>query len=93
MRKTLPKWVQEEQKDPRVFIEYATAKALLKMQEYRKRDEVYRSKYKMSFEDFEKIVLSAKEENFAMWDDYLEWKAFHSAYIMWEERYKSIIDV
>jgi len=93
MKKSIPKWILEEQKKSQVLIEYATTKALIKMQDYKKKDEIYKGKYKMSFEDFEKTVLSSKEENFTKWDDYLEWKAFHSAYIMWAERYKSITNV
>ncbi len=90
MLKILPSWVKEEQENLQSFIEYLTAKALLKMQEYRKKEEVYKSKYKEEFEDFEKSVLSNKKESFTLWDDYIEWKAFHTAFTMWEERYMSI---
>lgn len=42
-------------------MEYLTAKALLKMHEYKKKEEIYKSKYKEEFEDFEKSVLSNKK--------------------------------
>jgi hypothetical protein len=90
MLKVLPGWVREEQENLQSFIEYLSAKALIKMQEFKKKEEVYKSKYKVEFEDFEKSVLSNEKESFTLWDDYIEWKAFHAAHTMWEARYMSI---
>lgn len=35
----------------------------------------FKSKYKTSFEDFERDMKSS-DEDFEKWDDYMEWKAF-----------------
>lgn len=35
---------------------------------------LFESKYKVNFEEFEKLV-KTEEENFEHWDDYMEWKA------------------
>ncbi len=39
-----------------------------------------KTKYKMSFEEFEKIINTEKLENFGHWDDYLEWKAYDNSF-------------
>jgi hypothetical protein len=39
---------------------------------------LFEKKYNCNFPDFEKKVTTAEEENFAEWDDYMEWKAFHN---------------
>ena len=36
----------------------------------------FRSKYKTDLKNFEAAIKNSKEENFAEWDDYLEWKGF-----------------
>ena len=49
MSKTLPEWVEQEKRDSQVFMEYVAGKALVKMQEYRKKEELFLSKYKKDF--------------------------------------------
>jgi len=36
----------------------------------------FQQKYNMLFAQYEKEVFVLKEENFELWDDYIEWKAF-----------------
>ena len=40
---------------------------------------LFEKKYSKKFEDFEKMILAAKEK-FEEWDDYIEWKAYREAY-------------
>lgn len=39
----------------------------------------FKSKYKITFEEFERDLKNSNE-NFDKWDDYMEWKAFHKKY-------------
>ncbi len=39
-----------------------------------------KTKYKMSFEEFENLINSEKTENYTEWDDYMEWKAYDKSY-------------
>lgn len=36
---------------------------------------LFKDKYKTEFAEFENEIKSRKEENFARWDDYMEWKS------------------
>lgn len=47
-------------------------------------------KYKMTFNRFEKKVLNAKREEFAAWDDYIEWKGYNSVYNDLDTKIKDI---
>lgn len=37
---------------------------------------LFRKKYGMPFDKFEKIIKNSKKENYEKWDDYLEWKGY-----------------
>ena len=37
---------------------------------------LFEKKYNLSFKDFEKKVKTRKNENFIIWDDYIEWKSY-----------------
>jgi len=37
----------------------------------------FRSKYKTDFDSIETLAKKSKEEDFTLWDDYIEWKGFH----------------
>ncbi len=65
--------------------------ALVKVSDYRKREDVYEKKYGQSFKKFEKRVLDkGREENFEEWDDYIIWKAIHEAHNLWAEKCKKL---
>jgi len=65
--------------------------AMAKVSDYRKREEVYESKYDQIFKKFERKVLSKdREEVFEEWDDYIIWKAIHEAHELWVKRYKNL---
>ncbi|ACI21409.1 hypothetical protein [Thermodesulfovibrio yellowstonii] len=36
---------------------------------------LFENKYQVKFKEFEKLIKS-QEENFTLWDDYMEWKAY-----------------
>ena len=42
--------------------------------------EILEKKYDTNFLSFEKLVKNKKTEDFEMWDDYIEWKAFNNFY-------------
>lgn len=41
---------------------------------------LFEKKYHCDFPQFESQVVGDEEENFERWDDYMEWKAFHTKY-------------
>ncbi len=47
---------------------------------------LFEKKYECDFSQFEKSVISAEEEDFDRWDDYMEWKAFHKKYSRLKEK-------
>ncbi len=42
----------------------------------------FSAKYKSSFDEFKIRVKSTSTEEFSLWDDYMEWKAFQNNYTM-----------
>ena len=42
--------------------------------------DIYENKYGIAFPEFEKKVKIEKTENFEMWDDFIEWKAYTNFY-------------
>lgn len=59
---------QEEIKD------YLKLKTLSRLSALKEKLRLFEQKYRMTFSQFEKMVLST-EEQFETWDDYIEWKA------------------
>ena len=39
---------------------------------------LFKGKYSTSFEQFEKKVKGAEQEDFERWDDYMEWKGYEN---------------
>jgi hypothetical protein len=85
----VPNWIKKEEAQ-REFLKNLLGKALLKMEFYRSKLKPYESKYHLAFEDFQKKVHSAPKEDFAQWDDLVEWEAFDTAFKEWEERYQEL---
>lgn len=49
--------------------------------EYHKASEknrLFKKKYAMPFEQFEKDIKNSKKEDFERWDDYMEWKGYEN---------------
>ena len=84
----LPEWTDKIPNKDEMYADFWLGTTLVKMQEYNKRSEVYSTRYRMSFKQFEKRVLSAKKENLREWDDYIVWKGIEEAHTIWASRYK-----
>jgi len=87
----VPEWVLEEATEEEILIDWSTALALRKMQEYARQAEVYKQRYKLPFEEFERRVLSSDKENPEEWDDYVVWKGLHLAAEKWRKRYEELL--
>lgn len=85
----IPSWVKKEEAQED-FLRNLMGKALLKMEFYRSRMKPFELKYHISFPEFQQRVQTAKEENFAEWDDLIEWEAYQAAFAKWEERYEEL---
>jgi len=60
---------QDEIKD------YLKLKTLSQLAIYKEKIRLFENKYASNFSQFEKKMISSKEE-FEVWDDYIEWKAY-----------------
>lgn len=58
--------------------------SLSKMTEYESDMKGFEKKYKIDFEVFQSKIKAAKREDFKKWDDYIEWKAYFTAYNYWK---------
>ncbi|MFH0904890.1 MAG: hypothetical protein V1854_06880 [Methanobacteriota archaeon] len=58
--------------------------SLSKMTEFESEINGFEKKYKIDFEAFQSKIKTAKKENFKKWDDYIEWKAYFTAYNYWK---------
>ncbi len=56
--------------------EYEKLKIISKLSLVNEKLGVFEGKYKCSFEEFEKKINTQREEDFEMWDDYIEWTAY-----------------
>ena len=86
----LPKWTEKIPNKNEMYVDFWIGTALVKMQEYNKKREVYADRYDMPFKKFEHKVLSSKKENPQEWDDYVVWKGIEEAYALWSTRYKGL---
>ena len=86
---TVPSWVNKEAAEDD-FLRSLKGKALLKMEFYRSRMKPFQAKYDTTFSEFQQRVQTAAEENFAEWDDLIEWEAYQTAFTQWEERYQEL---
>ncbi len=64
------------------FDDFIRLKFLSELTLLKEKIKLFQKKYDMEFEQFEKKVHREKE-NFSLWDDYIEWKAY-------EERVKEL---
>ncbi|MCZ7382353.1 MAG: hypothetical protein O8C64_12390 [Candidatus Methanoperedens sp.] len=58
--------------------------SLSKMTEFKSAMKELEKKYHTDFEDFQSKIKAAEKENFEKWDDYIEWKAYFTAYNYWK---------
>ena len=86
----LPEWTDKIPNKDEMYADFWLGTALVKMQEYNKRSEVYATRYHMPFKEFEVKVLSSKKENLSEWDDYIVWKGIEEARVIWSVRYEEL---
>jgi hypothetical protein len=53
---------------------------LAKQRQITDKIEIFERKYKLTFPIFEEQIKSNETQDFEMWDDYIEWKAFTDFY-------------
>ena len=58
--------------------------SLSKMAEFESDMKDFEKKYHMGFEDFQSKIKKSEKEDFKKWDDYIEWKAYFTAYNHWK---------
>jgi hypothetical protein len=58
--------------------------SLSKMTEFESDMKGFEKKYNTDFEDFKSKIEAAEKEDFEKWDDYIEWKAYFTAYNYWK---------
>ncbi len=85
----IPSWVKKEEAQA-AFLRNLMGKALLKMEFYRGRMQPFQTKYHTTFAEFQQRLNTATEENFAEWDDLIEWETYQTAFAKWEERYQEL---
>ena len=86
----VPQWVLKETSEEAIILDWSTALALRKMQEYARQAEIYERKYDLPFDTFEQRVVSSEREDLDQWDDYVVWKGLHLAAGKWRKRYQEL---
>jgi hypothetical protein len=82
---TLPSWIDKEE-----VMRNLRAHALLKMEFYRSRMKPFEVKYATTLPRFRRRVEKSAEEDFAAWDDLMEWEAYYQAYQEWKKRHSEL---
>ena len=76
---TLPSWIgQDEAQD--MVVRDLRAYALLKLEFYRSKMKPFEAKYATTFLQFQRRVEKGVREDFAAWDDLIEWEAYYRGY-------------
>jgi hypothetical protein len=86
---TLPSWIGNEEAQKEV-VRNLRAHALLKMEFYRSKMKPFEVKYGTTFSRFQRRVAKSSQEDFAAWDDLLEWEACYRAYQEWKKRHTEL---
>ena len=58
------------------IIEYEKLKIVSELVSIKGKVELFEKKYKISFNGFSKKMRKIRNEDFAVWDDFIEWKAY-----------------
>jgi hypothetical protein len=86
---TLPSWIaQDEVQD--MVVRDLRAHALLKLEFYRSKMKPFEVKYATTFPRFQRCVEKGAQEDFAAWDNLIEWEAYYRAYQEWKKRYTEL---
>lgn len=85
----LPTWIAKEEAQEEVIRDLRT-RALLKMEFYRSKTKPFEVKYATTFSRFQRQVEKSSKEDFAAWDDLIEWEAYYRGYQEWKKRYAEL---
>ncbi len=85
----LPTWISREEAQEEV-VRDLRARALLKMEFYRSKMKPFEAKYATTFLRFQRRVKKSPKEDFAAWDDLIEWEAYYRSYQEWKKRHAEL---
>jgi hypothetical protein len=85
----LPNWIGEDEAQDMV-VRDLRAHALLKLEFYRSKMKPLEAKYATTFLRFQRRVEKDTQEQFAAWDDLIEWEAYYRGYQEWKKRYTEL---
>src|SRR5215471_8174448 len=85
----LPAWIGKEEAQEEV-VRDLRARAQLKMEFYRSKMKLFEAKYATTFLKFQRRVEKSPKEDFAVWDDLIEWEAFYRGYQEWKKHYTEL---
>ena len=85
----LPNWIGEDEAQDMV-VRDLRAHALLKLEFYWSKLKPFEVKYATTFLRFQRRVEKATQEEFAAWDDLIEWEAYYRGYQEWKKRYTEL---
>jgi hypothetical protein len=86
---TLPSWIGQDEAQA-IVVRNLRAHALLKLEFYRSKMKPFEAKYATTFPRFQRRVEKASQEDFAAWDDLVEWEAYYRSYQEWKNRYAEL---
>lgn len=85
----LPSWIGEDEAQD-IVVRDLRARALLKLEFYRSKMKLFEAKYATTFPRFQRRVEKAAQEDFAAWDDLIEWEAYYQSYQEWKKRHAEL---
>jgi hypothetical protein len=85
----LPSWLGQGEAQAMV-VRDLRAHALLKLEFYRSKMKPFEAKYATTFPRFRRRVEKATQEDFAAWDDLIEWEAYYRSHQEWKKRYAEL---
>jgi hypothetical protein len=85
----LPNWIGREEAQDAVVRDLC-GRALLKMEFYRSKAQPFRAKYHTTVSRFRRRIETSRREDFAAWDDLIEWEAAERAYQEWKKRHAEL---
>ena len=86
---TLPDWIGKEEAQEEV-VQNLRSHTLLKMEFYRSKMKPFEAKHATTFSRFQRQVIKRPKEDFAAWDDLMEWEACYRAYQEWKKRHAEL---
>jgi hypothetical protein len=85
----LPSWIGQDEAQNMV-VRDLRAQALLKLEFSRSKMKPFEAKYATTFPRFQRRVEKGTQEDFAAWDDLIEWAAYYRSYQEWKKRYTEL---